>query len=153
MRIIRTPPRLENVDYRQIRTYLVTFCVAWRGRAFADPVLASIACRWIEHFRNSGFYWLYGYVVMHDHIHIVIRPQRAGTHLSKIVAMLKSASMVEIRRHLLRFKWQRGYHERVVREGEDLRSMIDYVLQNPARAGLIPADQLYPFAGVIDAWR
>ena len=153
MRNVRTPPRLENVDYRQIRTYLVTFCVASRARVLRDPVLASITAQWIQHFRNSGFYWLYGYVVMHDHVHIVIRPQRVGTHLSAIVAMLKSATMVEIRRYLQRFRWQRGYHERVVREGDSLEAMIDYVLQNPARAGLIRPDQLYPFAGVIDSWR
>ena len=153
MRTLRTPPRLENVDYRQIRTYLVTFCVARRARVFGDPILASIATRWIQHFRNAGFYWLYGYVVMHDHVHLVIRPQRAGTHLSRIIAMLKSAAMVEIRRYSSRFRWQRGYHERVVREGDDLEAMINYVLQNPARAGLIRPDQLYPFAGVFDSWR
>src|SRR5690348_973721 len=153
MRTFRTPPRLETVDYRQIRTYLVTFCVARRSRAFEHPTLASIAARWIQHFRNSGFYWLYGFVVMPDHVHVVMRPQRAGTHLSTIVAMIKSASLVEIRRYSTGFRWQRGYHERIVREADDIEGMVDYVLQNPARAGLVRPDQLYPFAGVIDSWR
>ena len=67
--------------------------------------------------------------------------------------MIKSASMVEIRRYSAGFRWQRGYHERIVREADDIESMVNYVLQNPSRAGLIGSDELYPFAGVIDSWR
>jgi REP-associated tyrosine transposase len=132
---------------------LLTFCVSRRKQAFSDPVLASIACKWIRHFRDTGYFWLYAYVVMFDHVHVVCRLQKRDMHLSRIVAMLRSAMLVELRRYTSGFSWQRGYHERIVREGDDITKLVDYVLANPARAGIVKNGQQYAFAGFVDRWR
>ena len=67
--------------------------------------------------------------------------------------MVNSAIMVEVRRYLRDFQWQRGYHELIAREGQDLEAMVDYVLQNPLRAGLVSAEVKYPYSGAVDRWR
>ena len=56
--------------------------------------------------------------------------------LSDVICAFKSLSMLETQRRLGRRGpsfWQRGYYEHVVRDGEDLRRVERYILENPAR--------------------
>jgi putative transposase len=149
----RTPPRLQNVDYRLPRTYFLTFCVKDRARVFSDAVAAEIACKRIRQFRNDGWYWLYAYCVMPDHVHMLMRAREKGVRLSRIVAMIRSAISHDVRRLTRDFAWQRGYHERIVREGDDSDAALAYALNNPFRASLVPAGEVYRFCGVVDQWR
>jgi hypothetical protein len=45
--------------------------------------------------------------------------------------------------------WQRSFWDHFVRDDEDLTQVIEYVLANPVRAGIVadPAD--YPYAGTL----
>ena len=43
--------------------------------------------------------------------------------------------------------WQTSFWDHFVRRDEDLRSVIEYVLDNPVRAGLVAARQDFPFSG------
>ena len=45
--------------------------------------------------------------------------------------------------------WQDGYFERVLRRDEDTQSVIDYILANPIRAGLVERAVDYPFSWAI----
>jgi REP element-mobilizing transposase RayT len=45
--------------------------------------------------------------------------------------------------------WQDGYHDRIVRQDEDLAGYIDYILQNPVRADLVKRASDYPFTRVL----
>lgn len=42
--------------------------------------------------------------------------------------------------------WQDGYHDRIVRQDEDVAAYVDYILQNPVRAGLVKRAEDYPYA-------
>ena len=42
--------------------------------------------------------------------------------------------------------WQDGYYERVLRKSEDVLAIIDYILDNPVRAGLVSRPLDYPFS-------
>ena len=152
MREFRTPPRLESVDYTACRSYLITFCTKDRAAHFKDPRLAEIACRWLRHFRDQGWYWLYAYAVMPDHVHVAMRVRHRRVHLSRIVGMLRSAILCDGRKVVKGFYWQRGYHERVVRDGDDSQEIVRYVLDNPRRAQIVSAMETYPYAGVVDSW-
>jgi putative transposase len=44
--------------------------------------------------------------------------------------------------------WQDGYHDRIVRHDEDLAQYIDYIVQNPIRAGLVQHASDYPYVRV-----
>ncbi|HET9343549.1 MAG TPA: transposase [Candidatus Eremiobacteraceae bacterium] len=153
MRFHRTPPRLEDVDYAQDLTYLITFCVADRRAAFSESTIASIATEELRHFRDAGLYYLYGYAVMPDHIHAVMRLRKVGIHLSKVVRTLRAAITIRVRRLIDGFEWQRGYHERIIHGVRECRETVDYVLANPFRAGLVAAHEQYEYSGIVDRWR
>ena len=153
MRLHRTPPRLDDVDYTQDRTYLITFCVANRRQVFSTARYASIATQQLRHFRDAGLYYLYGYAVMPDHVHAVVRLRRIGVHLSKVVGTLRASITMRLRDLRCGFKWQRGYHEQIIHGERECRETIDYVLANPARAGLAAPGKQYERSGIIDRWR
>jgi len=43
--------------------------------------------------------------------------------------------------------WQIGYFDRVLREEDDTRAVVGYILNNPVRAGLAVRGVEYPFNG------
>ena len=132
---------------------MLTFCVAKRARVFEDHRLADIAVRMIKNLRDAGWYWLYAYCVMPDHVHVVLRLRAADRHLSRIVATMKSVIVIAARDISRTVRWQRGYHDRIVRDYEDSSEVVRYVLQNPERAGLVQQGVPYAFAGVIDSYQ
>ncbi|HET9343156.1 MAG TPA: transposase [Candidatus Eremiobacteraceae bacterium] len=153
MRHARTPTRLETVDYRQDRTYAVTFCVARRRPVFANPLFASVAVECLRHFRQSELYYLYAYAVMFDHVHMVLRVIKPRVHLSKVIAVVRSCITSKVRRSIAHFAWQRGYYERIVRNADECRETVEYVLANPRRANLVKDREQYAFSGILDRWR
>jgi hypothetical protein len=46
--------------------------------------------------------------------------------------------------------WQDAYHERVLRNEEQTKTVIAYLLNNPVRAGLVASAKEYPFSWSVD---
>ena len=131
----------------------MTFCVARRRPVFANPRLASTAVECVRHFRQTGLYYLYAYAVMFDHVHMVMRVIKPRVHLSKVIAVVRSCITSKVRRTVADFAWQRGYYERIVRNADECRETVEYVLANPRRAHLVQDREQYPFSGIVDGWR
>jgi hypothetical protein len=43
--------------------------------------------------------------------------------------------------------WQRYGRDQIVREGDDVRRIARYIIENPVEAGLVKKPQEYPFTG------
>jgi REP element-mobilizing transposase RayT len=85
-------------------------------------------------------------VVMPDHVHTLVHADAAGGHaLSELVCTLKSKSvyLLKQKRLIQSSFWQRGYHEHVLRGAEDFEEKLNYIVNNPFRAGLVEVDEAY----------
>lgn len=49
--------------------------------------------------------------------------------------------------------WQRGYHDHALRDDEDYFVRIQYLVNNPVRAGLVERIEDYPFVILPKGWR
>jgi hypothetical protein len=49
--------------------------------------------------------------------------------------------------------WQKGYHDHALRDDEDYRQRVRYVLQNPMRARLARRVEDYPYVILPGWWR
>jgi REP element-mobilizing transposase RayT len=154
----RISARLPAFDYTRPGAYFVTVCTHERrcvfGRVQNRGVLLSkggqiVEEEWLRTAEKRPYVMLDSYVIMPNHVHGVIiiqehvRPssltRSAGLtrqSLSSIVGGFKAAASRRIalltdigRPHL----WQRGYHEHIVRNDDDLRSIREYIANNPAR--------------------
>ena len=146
-------PRLRGFDYSRARTYFVTICVQNRQKIFSDHKIAAIAQGELKTFRDKGWYWLYSFVVMPDHIHLLVRLRDESRTLGRIVATLKSAIQFRSRRVGVDLKWQYNFFDHVVRLDEPVDDIVGYILRNPERAGLVKQGEKYPFGAMVDPYR
>ena len=84
-------------------------------------------------------YELLCWCVMPNHVHVLIRPLD-GWGLEKIVHGWKSYTAKQINRLQGRTGtvWQAEYFDRLIRNRDELRRGVQYILENPVKAGLGP---------------
>jgi REP element-mobilizing transposase RayT len=124
--------------------YLVTSVTHNRQPFFSDWITGRLL---VNHFRiaqqqrrANALAW----VVMPDHFHWLIELEKGD--LPALVLAVKSRAARDINKHLGRSGqlWQRGFHDRAIREEEDLLTAGRYIITNPIRAGLVRRVHDYP---------
>jgi putative transposase len=115
-------------------------------------VLAAISRDELKRFRDKGWYWLYTFAIMPDHLHILLRLADESRTLGRIVATLKSSIQFRLRRVGVEFEWQDNFYDHVVRQNEQIEEIAGYILRNPERAGLVKQGEAYPFAAMLDQY-
>ena len=91
---------------------------------------------------NYGEWWTHAATIMPDHVHFVLSfPEK--TLITKSLRNWKHWTA-----HELGFHWQRDFFEHRLRDNESFVEKLDYVLQNPVRAGLVADWEDWPFTWV-----
>jgi putative transposase len=75
------------------------------------------------------------YIIMPDHIHVIIIINNNNTckskSLSEIIGVFKLGCTQKIRLTFLPpIRWQRSFHDRIIRSEEELRNKRNYILYN-----------------------
>lgn len=139
----------------------VTFSTIERRKLLVHARVAEQVCRAIDESRRESGFLLWAYVLMPEHVHLVIRPM-PGTKLGPIVGRLKWKSAMAIRRlHEtrrapekvefvgLRRKdgrfafWQRRCFDRNCRNPQEVLQKIRYCHRNPVVRGLVDGAEDY----------
>ncbi|MBI5773489.1 MAG: transposase [Verrucomicrobia bacterium] len=111
------------------------------------PACAEVVAGALKFFDGER-YELRAWVVMPNHVHVVIRPKPPHT-LSEILHSWKSFTAHEINR-LLPEKavpfWQGESYDHLIRDDEDLHRCWHYTLMNPVNAGLCAEPHLWPWS-------
>jgi putative transposase len=126
-------------------TYFVT-TKTWQNTSIlqVQEVAETVIQKMLE-YRDKGNYLLHEFVVMPNHLHLILTPTSAS--LEKCMQLIKGGSSFEI--HKLRGSrteiWQSGFHESRVRDWADYQRKRDYVLFNPMAAKLAKKPEEWPF--------
>jgi len=89
-------------------------------------------------------------VVMPDHLHLIGR--LGESTLAKVMHTLKSYSARRLVAAGVKTPvWQKGFYDHGLRDDEDYRSRVTYVLKNPLRAGLVRRVEDYPYI-ILPKW-
>ena len=117
--------------------YLVTFVTRDRRPLFSDPVIAHDMARAITDKRLWYRSRLMAWVLMPDHWHGMIE-LGALDSLPTLVQRLKSnsARIVRLRHPDTGQVWEKGFHDRALRDASGVLATARYVVANPLRAGL-----------------
>jgi REP-associated tyrosine transposase len=127
-------------------TYFVTTKTRQNRPLFRVPEVAEIVVRRFLACRDQGAYLLHEFVVMPDHLHLLLTPAGTTT-LEKVMQLIKGGSshgIHEVRGHRMEI-WQPGFHDWTVRDSADYQARREYIWMNPVRARLAdqPADWPY----------
>ena len=122
----------------------MTTNVCRRQKTFLNSQIADIVLSALFFLRDKGYYQLYSFVIMPEHLHLIILPQNKKT-LSQIMHSLKSYTAKKINSLLGRSGkiWQDGFYERIIRNEDDLREKATYIENNPLRKNLVEEPEKY----------
>lgn len=125
--------------------YLLTAVTLNRYCFFADHNAARAVSRCIYQKDMYGSGELLCWVVMPDHIHLLVK--LGAEPLAVMMNRVKSISAIAINKLLLRRGqlWARAYHDHAIRSDEDIKSVARYIICNPVRAGLVNKPGDYPY--------
>ena len=127
-------------------TYFVT-TDTWERRAlFRNPALAEIVAEKIFEYRNKDICFLHSYVLMPDHLHLILTPGETTT-AEKAVQLIKGGSAHEIgTRQNFKFPvWHPGFTEHQIQDQEDFETHVRYIDMNPLKAKLAERPGEYPY--------
>ena len=137
--------------------YFLTTSVAGRRNIFVKHDHAMIVLDSILWLHKADRFFVDAAVVMPDHLHLIgqlgeVSRRGAVPTLATVMHSLKSYSARCLSRLDVKTPvWQGGYYDHGLRDDEDYRARVRYVLQNPIRAGLVRRVEDYPYI-ILPGW-
>src|SRR5579859_6051960 len=104
---------------------------------FQVEAYARLMIECLYRYRKEGKYHLHEFVVMPDHLHLLITPA-LGITIEKAVQFIKGGSSHNLKQVSGRQAplWQRGFTDRRVRDINEFQRFREYIHMNPVKAGL-----------------
>jgi putative transposase len=101
----------------------------------------------LQHYRAAGKYKLHAFVIMPDHIHLLLTVGSEMT-VERAVQLFKGGYSYRAARELqiTGEVWQRGFSEVRVLSAEQFVAMREYILLNPVRAHLVACSSEYRYS-------
>jgi putative transposase len=127
-------------------TYFVTTNAFQSANVLQVYEVATIVIGKLLEYRDKGNYLLHEFVVMPNHLHILITPSDTTT-LERCMQLIKGGSSHEI--HRIRGGgmpvWQSSFHDARVKNWNDYRIKVDYIRFNPVTAKLVARPEEWRF--------
>jgi putative transposase len=117
----------------------------WERRVlFHVDLWAKLFIDTLYHYRGQA-YLLHEFVVMPDHIHVLITPH---TSLEKAVQFIKGGFSYRAKKELgsnLEI-WQKGFQDHRIRDASDYAAHVTYIHNNPVKEHLGERAQDFPYS-------
>ena len=138
----RQNPRLQNYDYKTANHYFVTVCTHHKqcvfGAAGEPNGIGQMAAQGIKdisrHFPGVG---VDEYVIMPNHVHMILVFPQEQCNLSAVVGSYKSyvSKMFHVE-HPGVTLWQRSFYDHVIRDEAAYLEIKRYIRENPLKWNL-----------------
>jgi REP element-mobilizing transposase RayT len=112
----------------------------------SQPEIAEIVKEAL-HYRDGKVFDLHTYCIMSNHVHVVFELLRKSEWHSDLRQPDLTKTMQSLKRHTARQAniilgregafWQDESYDRVIRDNDEYIRIVNYVLENPVRAGLV----------------
>jgi putative transposase len=119
----------------QPNTYAITTVTVKRRALLQSTQNAKLLLETLFVYRDQGRYQLHGFIIMPEHIHVLLTPAIDQT-IERCAQCIKGGFS-----HALPIKsqggvWQSSFHQRRIRDAEDFHHQLAYIAQNPTRRHL-----------------
>ena len=155
-----------HVISRDSPCYLLTSVAKDRLPVFRTDAIKDVACKALDEARKSGKFDLYAYVIMPDHLHVITDSARSsedtlrfinGIIGHRVIGHLKDqgyeSSLRKLRQETKRKNyrhslWDHHPNVRLLLSEGMLMERVNYLHQNPVRAGLVEHAEDYRYSSV-----
>ena len=140
------PKRLRRLSriWTPLNRYFLTFCSDERQEVLACPRVHERVRQFISDSLSRYGVWVDSYVLMPNHVHLIISTAPESAVLGDWVKAFKA---VVAHRE---FKWQPGCFDHVLRSEESTAEKWEYIRMNPVRAGLAKRPEDWAYSGFYD---
>ena len=135
----RKSARIPNYDYTSCNYYFVTICTHNRKCIFGSveklnksgEIAKNEIISLSEHYQSV---LIDHFVVMPNHIHMIIILEEKGPNLNQIIAQYKSGVSRKIHTVFpIISVWQRSYHDHIIRNQASYEKIWNYIENNPLK--------------------
>jgi putative transposase len=162
--------RQRRLTYGQALAYFVTATLSGFVELLREDGYAQIILRNLDFYREKFEFRLLAFVVMPQHIHLVLQPGPKG-NISEIMRDFKRHTAKEIVERLQEEKrtevlsifmeaakkyhpnenreyqvWEDRFDDVAVYSDEVLRTKIEYIHNNPVKAGFVDSQDAFPYS-------
>ena len=126
------------------QTYMVTTETWSRRDLFKNERWARLLIDILYSYRAQA-YLLHEFVVMPDHIHVLLTPQ---TSVEKAMQFIKGGFSFRARKELGSNMevWQKGFQDHRIRDANDYAIHVSYIHNNPMKERLCEKPDQYPYS-------
>src|SRR5258707_8431659 len=119
----------------QPETFAITAVAHQRRQIFQRTANADLMMNTLSRYREQGRFRLHGFVIMPDHIHVLITPAHDHS-IERCVQLIKGGFSFAIRKDFTGEVWQDGYHTHRITDAHDYNNQLLYIANNPARKNM-----------------
>jgi putative transposase len=133
-------------------TYFITFSTWQRRRLFVVESYARLFLKTLYHYKRQDIFRLHAFVVMSEHVHLLITPQIT---LERTIQLIKGGFSYSFGGEFGRTKeiWQRGFTDHRIRDGIDFDLHRGYIHRNPVKRGLVQNASEYRYCSAFPGFR
>jgi putative transposase len=122
------------------QSHFVTFSCYRRQPNFSCPDTYDLFVQCLEDMRRRFSMCIYGYVVIPEHVHLLVKEPEPAT-LAEAIHYLKLSFAKRLRSRkgatTPRSFWQKRYYDRNVRDAQEFTVKLRYLHTNPVKRGLV----------------
>jgi len=122
------------------QSHFITFTCYHRQRYFTTSETHDLFLRCLEDMRRRFQMLIYGFVVMPEHVHLLVSEPERHT-LADAMHYLKLSFAKRLRAQRQRVEWgsfwQKRYYDRNIRDAREFTLKLRYLHRNPVKRGLV----------------
>jgi putative transposase len=139
-------------------TYFVTFSTWQRRRLFVVEPYVRLFLKTLHGYRRQGRFELHAFVVMPEHVHLLLTPVPSVT-LERAIQYIKGgySHALGVERGKKSEVWQRGFTDHRIRDAADFDVHRNYIHENPVKRGIVESAPEYRYSSAfpgfkLDSW-
>ena len=143
------PPRLPIIfQQREAPLYFITINTLHHKKILANQIILDAFIAYAEKNADAGRV-IGKFVIMPDHIHF-FTCIKDSDHLTTFVRLMKQHLSISLKSNeAIKFKWQPGFFDHLIRNSESYSEKWNYVHDNPVRAQLVDSVDKWPWQGEV----
>jgi len=129
------------------RVFFVTFVTHQRCPLFRNAQRSQLMCDVLACQVQLGRMVMHAYVLMPDHVHLVIEPS-VDVSVEKAVQFIRGGFSFRVKRECgwKGLVWQEGFTKQRARDFDEMRGFVRYVNENPVRGRLVMKAEDYAWS-------
>lgn len=138
--------------------YFVSFSTWHRRRLFVVESYVRLFLKTLYGYRRQGRFELHAFVVMPEHVHLLLTPA-PGVTLERSIQLIKGGYSHALGVELGRKSevWQRGFTDHRIRDAADCDMHRSYIHDNPVKRGIVSEASEYRYSSAypgfkLDRW-